>query len=155
MPQRRIFDGQRREVACLGPLEPLHQHCNLKTLNRKRRPFRNKLPPRGFKRKRDSQSAVTPSDSEPPASRGGDAQPPATLSKTDVADATREDVLKRIDATFPSSRPKKKKRLGGKIGESLVRWNESVVIRFLIRIKTALSRAATDDMMKRLGWKEM
>ena len=95
--------------------------------------------------------AVTRSDSEPPASRGGDAQPPAALSKTDV-DATREDVLKRINAT-PKFTAEEKKRLSEKM-ETARSMERLLVIRFDTG-QTALSRAATDDMVKRLKSKEV
>ena len=95
--------------------------------------------------------AVTSSNSEPPASRGGDAQPPAALSKTDV-DATREDVLKRINAT-PKFTAEEKKRLSEKM-ETARSMERLLVIRFDTG-QTALSRAATDDMMKRLKSKEV
>ena len=95
--------------------------------------------------------AVTRSDSEPPASTGSDAQPPAALSKTDV-DATREDVLKRINAT-PKFTAEEKKRLSEKM-ETARSMERLLVIRFDTG-QTALSRAATDDMMKRLKSKEV
>jgi len=95
--------------------------------------------------------AVTRSNSEPPASTGGDAQPPAALSKTDV-DATREDVLKRINAT-PKFTAEEKKRLSEKM-ETARSMERLLVIRFDTG-QTALSRAATDDMMKRLKSKEV
>jgi outer membrane protein OmpA-like peptidoglycan-associated protein len=95
--------------------------------------------------------AVTRSDSEPPASTGGDAQPPAALSKTDV-DATREDVLKRINA-MPKFSAEEKKRLSEKM-ETARSMERLLVIRFDTG-QTALSRAATDDLMKRLKSKEV
>lgn len=95
--------------------------------------------------------AVTRSDSEPPASTGGDAQPPTALSKTDV-DATREDVLKRINA-MPKFTAEEKKRLSEKM-ETARSLERLLVIRFDTG-QTALSRAATDDMVKRLKSKEV
>jgi outer membrane protein OmpA-like peptidoglycan-associated protein len=95
--------------------------------------------------------AVTRPESEPPASTGGDAQPPATLSKTDV-DATREDVLKRINAT-PKFTAEEKKRLSEKM-ESARSMERLLVIRFDTG-QTAITRAAADDMMKRLKSKEV
>jgi len=91
------------------------------------------------------------SDSEPPASTGGEVQPPAALSKPDV-DATREDVLKRINA-MPKFTAEEKKRLSEKM-ETARSMERLLVIRFDIG-QTALSRAATDDMMKRLKSKEV
>jgi outer membrane protein OmpA-like peptidoglycan-associated protein len=95
--------------------------------------------------------AVVRSDSAPPASTGGDAQPPPTLSKTDI-DATREDVLKRINAT-PKFTAEEKKRLSEKM-ETARSMERLLVIRFDIG-QTALSRAANDDMMNRLKSKEV
>jgi outer membrane protein OmpA-like peptidoglycan-associated protein len=96
-------------------------------------------------------SAATHSDSEPPANPGGDAQPPAALSKTDV-DATREDVLKRINA-MPKFSAEEKKRLSEKM-ETARSMERLLVIRFDSG-QTALSRAAADDLVKRLKSKEV
>jgi outer membrane protein OmpA-like peptidoglycan-associated protein len=94
---------------------------------------------------------VTRSDSEPPASPGAAVQPPAALSKTDV-DATREDVLKRINA-MPKFTAEEKKRLSEKM-ETARSMERLLVIRFDTG-QTTLSRAATDDMTKRLKSKEV
>jgi len=94
---------------------------------------------------------VTRSDSVPPAGAGGDAQPPAALSKTDV-DATREDVLKRINA-MPKFTAEEKKRLSEKM-ETARSMERLLVIRFDTG-QTALSRAAADDLTKRLKSKEV
>ncbi len=98
-----------------------------------------------------SNQAVTGTDSEPPASTGTAIQPPAALSKKDI-DATREDVLKRINA-MPKFSAEEKKRLSDKM-ETARSMDRLIVIRFDTG-QTALSRAATDDMMKRLKSKEV
>jgi outer membrane protein OmpA-like peptidoglycan-associated protein len=95
--------------------------------------------------------AVTRSDSEPPANPGGAIQPPAALSKTDV-DATREDVLKRINA-MPRFTEEEKKRLSEKM-ETARSMERLLVIRFDTG-QTALTRVATDDMTKRLKSKDV
>ena len=74
-----------------------------------------------------------------------------SISKTDV-DATREDVLKRINAT-PKFTAEEKKRLSEKM-ETARSMERLLVIRFDTG-QTALSRAATDDMVKRLKSKEV
>ena len=94
--------------------------------------------------------AATRSDSEPPGGPGGVIQPPATLSKTDV-DATREDVLKRINA-MPRFSAEEKKRLSEKM-ETARSMERLLVIRFDTG-QTSLTRAAADDMIKRLKSKE-
>jgi outer membrane protein OmpA-like peptidoglycan-associated protein len=94
---------------------------------------------------------ATHSDSEPPASTGAAVQPPATLSKTDV-DATREDVLKRINA-MPRFTEEEKKRLSEKM-ETARSMERLLVIRFDTG-QTALNRVATDDMTKRLKSKDV
>jgi outer membrane protein OmpA-like peptidoglycan-associated protein len=95
--------------------------------------------------------SVTHPESEPPAGRGGEIQPPAALSKTDV-DATREDVLKRINA-MPRFTAEEKKRLGEKM-ETARSMERLLVIRFDTG-QTTLSRAATDDLDKHLKSKEI
>jgi outer membrane protein OmpA-like peptidoglycan-associated protein len=95
--------------------------------------------------------SVTHPESEPPAGRGGEIQPPAELSKTDV-DATREDVLKRINA-MPRFTAEEKKRLGEKM-ETARSMERLLVIRFDTG-QTTLSRAATDDLDKHLKSKEI
>jgi outer membrane protein OmpA-like peptidoglycan-associated protein len=87
----------------------------------------------------------------PPATTGDEAQPPATLSKTEV-DATREDVLKRINA-MPKFTAEEKKRLSEKM-ETARSMERLLVIRFGTG-QTALSRAATDDIVKRLKSSEV
>jgi outer membrane protein OmpA-like peptidoglycan-associated protein len=95
--------------------------------------------------------AATHSESEPPVGTGGGAQPPAALSKADV-DATREDVLKRINA-MPKFSAEEKKRLSEKM-ETARSMERLLVIRFDTG-QTALSRATIDDMVKRLKSKEV
>jgi outer membrane protein OmpA-like peptidoglycan-associated protein len=95
--------------------------------------------------------SVTHPESEPPAGRGGEIQPPAALSKTDV-DATREDVLKRINA-MPRFTAEEKKRLGEKM-ETARSMERLLVIRFDTG-QTTLSRAATDDLDKHLKSQEI
>jgi outer membrane protein OmpA-like peptidoglycan-associated protein len=94
---------------------------------------------------------VTNPDSAPPAAAGGVVQPPSALSKTDV-DATREDVLKRINA-MPKFTAEEKKRLSEKM-ETARSMERLLVIRFDTG-QTVLSRAVTDDMIKRLKLKEV
>ena len=95
--------------------------------------------------------SVTHSESEPPAGTGGEIQPPAALSKTDV-DATREDVLKRINA-MPRFTTEEKKRLSEKM-ETARSMERLLVIRFDTG-QTTLSRAAADDLVKHLKSKEI
>jgi outer membrane protein OmpA-like peptidoglycan-associated protein len=95
--------------------------------------------------------SVTHPDSEPPAGAGGEIQSPIALSKTDV-DATREDVLKRINA-MPRFTAAEKKRLSDKM-ETARSMDRLFVIRFDTG-QTSLSRAATDDLIKRLKSKEV
>jgi outer membrane protein OmpA-like peptidoglycan-associated protein len=104
---------------------------------------------------------ATPSQSENPspahadssnsAVAGGEIQPPATLTKSEI-DATREDVLKRINA-MPRFSAEDKKRLGEKMetARSMVRL---LVIRFDTG-QTALSRTATDNLTQRFKSKEV
>jgi outer membrane protein OmpA-like peptidoglycan-associated protein len=82
---------------------------------------------------------------------GGEIQPPATLTKSEV-DATREDVLKRINA-MPRFTAEEKKRLSEKM-ETARSMDRLLVIRFDTG-QTALSRAAADDLMKRFKSKEV
>jgi outer membrane protein OmpA-like peptidoglycan-associated protein len=82
---------------------------------------------------------------------GGEIQPPATLTKSEV-DATREDVLKRINA-MPRFTAEEKKRLGEKM-ETARSMDRLLVIRFDTG-QTSLSRAAADDLMKRFKSKEV
>ena len=95
--------------------------------------------------------SVTHAESEPPAGAGGEIQPPAALSKTDV-DATREDVLKRINA-MPRFTAEEKKRLSEKM-ETARSMERLLVIRFDTG-QTTLSRPAADDLLKHLKSKEI
>jgi outer membrane protein OmpA-like peptidoglycan-associated protein len=97
----------------------------------------------------DQSQARTDSDNSPGA--GGEIQPPATLTKSEV-DATREDVLKRINA-MPRFTGVEKKRLGEKM-ETARSMDRLLVIRFDTG-QTTLSRAAADDLMKRFKSKEV
>ena len=101
-------------------------------------PTPNQTPP-----SRDSETAA--------AGTGGVIQAPATLTKTEV-DATREDVLKRINA-MPRFTAEEKKRLSEKM-ETARSMERLLVIRFDTG-QTALSRAASDDMMRRFKSKEV
>ena len=96
-----------------------------------------------------NQAAIR-SNSEPPAGPGAIVQPPPTLSKTDV-DATREDVLKRINA-MPRFSAEETRRLSEKM-ETARSMERLLVIRFDTG-QTTLTRAATEDMTKRLKTKE-
>jgi outer membrane protein OmpA-like peptidoglycan-associated protein len=95
--------------------------------------------------------SVTRPESEPPAGTGGEIQAPAVLSKTDV-DATREDVLKRINA-MPRFTAEEKKRLSEKM-ETARSMDRLLVVRFDTG-QTTLSRAADDDLIKLLKSKEI
>lgn len=90
-------------------------------------------------------------DSDATASAGGEVQPPATLTKTEV-DATREDVLKRINA-MPRFTADEKKRLGEKM-QTARSMDRLLVIRFDTG-QTTLSRAAADDLTRRFKSKEV
>jgi outer membrane protein OmpA-like peptidoglycan-associated protein len=89
----------------------------------------------------------TPSrtDSEASSTTGAEIQPPATLTKSQV-DATREDVLKRINA-MPKFTAEEKKRLGEKM--QTARSMERLLVARFDTGQTALSRTAADDLMKR------
>jgi outer membrane protein OmpA-like peptidoglycan-associated protein len=93
----------------------------------------------------------TRTDADKPPVAGGEIQPPATLTKSEV-DATREDVLKRINA-MPRFTAEEKKRLSEKM-ETARSMDRLLVIRFDTG-QTALSRAATDDLMKRIKSKDV
>ncbi|MBV8377381.1 MAG: OmpA family protein [Verrucomicrobia bacterium] len=80
----------------------------------------------------------------PPTGAGGVVEPPATLTKTEV-DATREDVLKRINA-MPRFTAEVKQRLSERM-ETARSMERLLVIRFDTG-QTALSRAASDDLEK-------
>jgi outer membrane protein OmpA-like peptidoglycan-associated protein len=90
-------------------------------------------------------------ESEPPAGPGGEIQPPAALSKNDI-DATREDVLKRINA-MPKFSAEEKKRLSEKM-EMARSMDRLLVIRFDTG-QTALAKNAADDLAKRIKSKEV
>jgi outer membrane protein OmpA-like peptidoglycan-associated protein len=105
---------------------------------------RNPAPPPSDK------TSQTHTESEPPTPGGGEIQPPISLSKSDV-DATREDVLKRINA-MPRFSAEEKKRLSEKM-EMARSMDRSVVIRFDTG-QTALGRSAMDDLMKRFKSKD-
>jgi outer membrane protein OmpA-like peptidoglycan-associated protein len=90
-------------------------------------------------------------DSDTSAGAGGEIQPPATLTKSEV-DATREDVLKRINA-MPRFTAVEKRRLSEKM-ETARSMERLLVIRFDTR-QTTLSRAATDDLTTRFKSKEV
>ena len=96
-------------------------------------------------------TSQTPAESEPPAPGGGELQPPISLSKSDV-DATREDVLKRINA-MPRFTAEEKKRLTEKM-QMARSMDRLVVIRFDTG-QTVLGRSAMDDLIKRFKSKEM
>ena len=96
-------------------------------------------------------TSQTPAESEPPAPGGGELQPPISLSKSDV-DATREDVLKRINA-MPRFTAEEKKRLTEKM-QMARSMDRLVVIRFDTG-QTVLGRSAMDDLIKRFRSKEM
>jgi outer membrane protein OmpA-like peptidoglycan-associated protein len=95
-------------------------------------------------------TSQTHAESEPPTPGGGEIQPPISLSKNDV-DATREDVLKRINA-MPRFSAEEKKRLTEKM-EMARSMDRLVVIRFDTG-QTALGRSAMDDLMKRFKSKD-
>jgi outer membrane protein OmpA-like peptidoglycan-associated protein len=82
---------------------------------------------------------------------GGEVQSPAALTKPQV-DATREDVLKRINA-MPRFTDVEKKRLSEKM-ESARSMDRLLVIRFDTG-QTNLSRAAMDDLIKRIKSKDV
>jgi outer membrane protein OmpA-like peptidoglycan-associated protein len=91
------------------------------------------------------------SNSDNTGGASNEVQPPATLTKSEV-DSTREDVLKRINA-MPRFSAEEKKRLGEKM-ETARSMDRLLVIRFDTG-QTALSRASTDDLMKRIKSKEI
>jgi outer membrane protein OmpA-like peptidoglycan-associated protein len=104
------------------------------------------------KRKTVVQATPTPvPQTDNPPGAGGEIQPPATLTKSQV-DATREDVLKRINA-MPRFTAEEKKRLSEKM-ETARSMDRLLVIRFDTG-QTSLSRAAADDLMKRFKSKEV
>jgi outer membrane protein OmpA-like peptidoglycan-associated protein len=82
---------------------------------------------------------------------GGEVQSPAALTKPQV-DATREDVLKRINA-MPRFTDEEKKRLSEKM-ETARSMDRLLVIRFDTG-QTNLGRAAMDDLAKRIKSKDV
>jgi outer membrane protein OmpA-like peptidoglycan-associated protein len=82
---------------------------------------------------------------------GGDMEAPATLTKPQV-DATREDVLKRINA-MPRFTVDEKKRLSEKM-ETARSMDRLMVVRFDTG-QTSLSHAALDDLDKRIKSKDV
>jgi outer membrane protein OmpA-like peptidoglycan-associated protein len=92
-----------------------------------------------------------PARSDSDNTSGGEIQPPATLTKSEV-DATREDVLKRINA-MPRFTAEEKKRLSEKM-ETARSMERLLVIRFDTG-QSALSRNAADNLMKRFRSKEV
>jgi outer membrane protein OmpA-like peptidoglycan-associated protein len=95
--------------------------------------------------------AQTRTESEPPPAGGGEVQPAVTLSKNEV-DATREDVLKRINA-MPKFNADEKKRLTEKM-EMARSMDRLLVIRFETG-QTNVGRSAADDLMKRFKSKDL
>jgi outer membrane protein OmpA-like peptidoglycan-associated protein len=90
-------------------------------------------------------------ESEPPAGGGGEVQAAVTLSKNEV-DATREDVLKRINA-MPKFSVEEKKRLTEKM-EMARSMDRLLVIRFETG-QTNVGRSAADELMKRFKSKDI
>src|SRR5271166_6445399 len=86
-----------------------------------------------------------------PANAGGEIQSPAALTKPEV-DATREDVLKRINA-MPKFTDEEKKRLSEKM-ETARSMDRLLVIRFDTG-QTNLSRAATEGLLTRIKSKDI
>ena len=98
------------------------------------------------KRKVVAETTPPRTDSDASPATGAEIQPPATLTKSQV-DATREDVLKRINA-MPKFTAEEKKRLGEKM--QTARSMERLLVARFDTGQTALSRAAADDLMKRI-----
>jgi outer membrane protein OmpA-like peptidoglycan-associated protein len=90
-------------------------------------------------------------ESEPPPPGGGEVQPSVTLSKNEV-EATRQDVLKRINA-MPKFSPEEKKRLSEKM-EMARSMDRLIVMRFETG-QTSVGKSAADDLMKRFKSKEV
>ena len=95
-------------------------------------------------------SSQARTESAPP-SAGGEIQPPVALSKNEV-DATREDVLKRINA-MPRFTTEEKKRLTEKM-EMARSMDRLIVIRFETG-QTGVGKSAGDDLIKRFKSKEI
>jgi outer membrane protein OmpA-like peptidoglycan-associated protein len=98
------------------------------------------------KRKVVTETTPPRTDSDASTATGAEIQPPAALTKSQV-DATREDVLKRINA-MPKFTAEEKKRLGEKM--QTARSMERLLVARFDTGQTALSRAAADDLMKRI-----
>jgi outer membrane protein OmpA-like peptidoglycan-associated protein len=96
-------------------------------------------------------TSQTRTGSEPPAAGGGEVQPAVSLSKNEV-DATREDVLKRINA-MPKFSSEEKKRLTEKM-ETARSMDRLLVIRFETG-QTNVGRSAADELMKRFKSKDL
>ena len=96
-------------------------------------------------------TSQTHAESEAPTPGGGEAQPPVSLSKSDI-DATREDVLKRINA-MPRFSADEKKRLTEKM-EMARSMDRLAVIRFDTG-QTAPGKSAMDDLLKSFKSKEI
>jgi outer membrane protein OmpA-like peptidoglycan-associated protein len=94
--------------------------------------------------------APTVANSEAPSETGAEVQAPATLTKTEI-DATREDVLKRINA-MPKFTEADKRRLTEKM-ETARSMDRLFVTRFDTG-QTNLSRTALDELVKRIKSKD-
>jgi outer membrane protein OmpA-like peptidoglycan-associated protein len=94
--------------------------------------------------------APTVANSETPSETGAEVQAPATLTKTEI-DATREDVLKRINA-MPKFTEADKRRLTEKM-ETARSMDRLFVTRFDTG-QTNLSRTALDELVKRIKSKD-
>jgi outer membrane protein OmpA-like peptidoglycan-associated protein len=113
-------------------------------------PDQNQPPPRGAP-PADNSSQTRSGSEPPPAGGGGEVQPAVTLSKNEV-DATREDVLKRINA-MPRFSAEEKKRLTEKM-EMARSMDRLLVIRFETG-QTNVGRSAADELMKRFKSKDI
>jgi len=98
-----------------------------------------------------NQTPPAPNSEADADNAGGEVQSPAALTKPQV-DATREDVLKRINA-MPRFTDEEKKRLSEKM-ETARSMDRLLVIRFDTG-QTNLSRAAMDDLVKRIKSKDV
>jgi outer membrane protein OmpA-like peptidoglycan-associated protein len=98
-----------------------------------------------------SATSQTHAESEPPPPGGGDVQTSAKLSKNEV-DATREDVLKRINA-MPRFSAEDKKRLSEKM-QMARSMDRLIVIRFDTG-QTGIGKSAAEDLTKRFKSKEV
>jgi outer membrane protein OmpA-like peptidoglycan-associated protein len=96
-------------------------------------------------------TSQTRTESEPPPAGGGEVQPAAALSKKEV-EATREDVLKRINA-MPKFSAEDKKRLSEKM--QMARSMDRVIVMRFETGQTNVGKSAADDLMKRFKTKEV